>query len=203
MVKEIRVYFEGDNALRKGFNNFLKSEIDLARQRDLRFNLIAGGSTAETIKDFMTAARAHKDAINIVLIDSDEPDNGNLIAEVKRRVSWDTEAGAKIQDEQIHFMVQVMESWFLADRNALKKYYGQGFREGRLPGNQNNVEQISKSDVDNGLKNATRDTRKKKYHKTRHAPDLLSNLDVDKVRSNAPSCNRLFASLRSLIISNA
>lgn len=202
MVKEIRVYFEGDNALRKGFNNFLKSEIDLARQRDLRFNLISGGSTAETIKDFMTAARTHTDAINIVLIDSDKPDNGNLIAEVKQRASWDTEAGAEIQDEQIHFMVQVMESWFLADRNALKKYYGQGFREGQLPGNQN-VERISKSDVVNGLAKATRNTAKKKYHKTRHAPDLLSSLDIDKVCSNAPSCNRLFHSLRSLIISNA
>ncbi len=200
MVKEIRVYFEGDNALRKGFNSFLKSEIDRARQRQHRlgFRTIAGGSTEETIKDFMTAARTHKDAINIVLIDSDNPDNGNLIAEVKQRASWDTEAGAKIQDEQIHFMVQVMESWFLADRNALKKYYGQGFREKQLPGNPN-VEQISKSDVDNGLKNATRDTRKKKYHKTQHAPDLLSSLDVDKVRCNAPSCDRLFHSLRSLI----
>ena len=112
MVKEIRVYFEGDNALRKGFHDFLKSEIDRAIQRRLRFNLIAGGSTAETIKDFMTAARAHKDAINIVLIDSDKPDNGNLIAEVKRRASWDTDVGAKIQDDQIHFMVQVMESVF-------------------------------------------------------------------------------------------
>ena len=203
MVKEIRVYFEGDDALRKGFNNFLKSEIDLARQRGLGFNLIAGSSTAETIKDFMTAARAHKDAINIVLIDSDKPDNGNLIADLKQRESWDTEVGAEIQDEQIHFMVQVMESWFLADRDALKKYYGQGFREGRLPDNQNNVEQISKSDVNDGLKNATRHTAKKKYHKTQHAPDLLSNLDVDKVRCNAPSCNRLFHSLRSLIISNA
>lgn len=199
MVKEIRVYFEGDNALRKGFNSFLKSEIDRSRQHRLGFRTIAGGSTEETIKDFMTAARAHKDAINIVLIDSDKPDNGNLIAKVKRRASWDTEAGAEIQDDQIHFMVQVMESWFLADRDALKKYYGQGFREGRLPGNQNNVEQISKSDVSNGLKNATRDTRKKKYHKTQHAPDLLSNLDADKVRSNAPSCDRLFHSLRSLI----
>lgn len=200
MVKEIRVYFEGDNALRKGFNSFLKSEIDRARQRQHRlgFRTIAGGSTEETIKDFMTAARAHKDAINIVLIDSDNPDNGNLIAEVKHRASWDTEAGAEIQDDQIHFMVQAMESWFLADRDALKKYYGQGFREKQLPSNPN-VEQISKSDVDNGLKNATRDTRKKKYHKTQHAPALLSSLDVDKVRSNAPSCNRLFNSLRSLI----
>ena len=203
MVKEIRVYFEGDNALRKGFNSFLKSEIDRACQRGLGFRTIAGGSTAETIKDFMTAARTHKDAINIVLIDSDKPDNGNLIAEVKRRASWDMEVGAEIQDSQIHFMVQAMESWFLADRDALKRYYGQGFLEKRLPGNQNNVEQISKSDVDNGLKNSTRDTRKKKYHKTRHAPDLLSSLDVDKVRCNAPSCNRLFHSLRSLIISNA
>ena len=202
MVKEIRVYFEGDSALRKGFNNFLKSEIDLARQRGLGFNLIAGGSTAETIKDFMIAARTHKDAINIVLIDSDKPDNGNLIADLKQRESWDTEAGAEIQDDQIHFMVQVMESWFLADRDALKKYYKQGFREKQLPGNPN-VERISKSDVINGLVNATRNIRKKKYHKTRHAPDLLSNLDVAKICSNAPACNRLFRSLRSLIVSKA
>ena len=92
-------------------------------------------------------------------------------------------------------MVQVMEAWFLADRDALQRYYGREFLVNRLHGSATDVESIPKNDVLLGLIRATERTRKGRYHKTQHAPDLLELVDVGKVRRNAPACERLFATL--------
>ena len=197
MVTEIQIFFEGDKTLLKGFNAFLKPVIDSARQRRIRFQLVSGGSIAETIKDFLDAIQDNPDAFNILLVDSDGPDNGNLIASVRALSTWDNHIGATVQDGQIHFMVQVMESWFLADRDALGRYYGRDFQPNRLPPNQN-VEQIPSNDVIRRLEDAARRTRKGKYHKTRHAPDLLAQIDAAKVRQAAPNCDRLFVTLNRL-----
>ncbi len=198
MVTEIRIYFEGDRRLRPGLEAFLKPAIDLARERHIGFNAIAGGPTSETIKDFFDGVRDYPEALIVLLVDSDSRDDGNLIASVKSRSSWDNQAASNVQDDQIHFMVQVMESWFLADKSALERYYGNRFQSNRLPRNPS-VEQISKDDVVRGLEEATRRTQKGKYHKTRHAPELLSAIDSSKIRSTAPNCDRLFASLQSAI----
>ena len=197
MVREINIFFEGDDSLRPGFNAFFKDEIDSARRRGIRFRLLKGGSTEETIKRFMQGLRANPDAFNILLIDSDRPDNDRLIASLKNRSTWDNQIGANVQDDQLHFMVQVMESWFLADKDALARYYGRGFQASRLRPNPN-VEQIPGNDVISGLQAATRNTSQKRYHKTKHAPDLLQRIDPNKVRNAAPNCRRLFTTLQSL-----
>ena len=200
MVSEIQIFLEGDKALLKGFHAFLKPAIDAARQRGIRFQLVSGGPLDETIKDFMDAIQDNSDAFNILLVDSDGPDGGNLIASIKGRSTWNGRVGARIQDNQIHFMVEVMESWLLADKNALANYYGNGFQTNRLPQNPS-VEEIFKADVISGLESATSSTPKGKYHKTRHAPDLLKQVDVSKVRNAAPNCDRLFVALNHLTTS--
>ena len=197
MVSEIYIYFEGDESLRTGFNAFIRRAINSAHERRARFRLIPGGPTDETIKDFMDGLQASPDALHILLVDSDRADNGRLIASIKSRSTWDARIGAGVQNSQIHFMVQVMESWFLADKDALASYYGRGFRSNRLPQNPN-VEQVPKADVIRGIASAASDTSKKTYHKTRHAPALLQAIDPAKVRSAAPNCNKLFDALQRL-----
>jgi hypothetical protein len=88
-------------------------------------------------------------------------------------------------------MVQLMESWFLADIQALKRYFGQGLSETRLRGNRA-IEQISKKDVLSRLKDATRTTLKQKYDKAEDAPHLLRQLDPTLVRNASPHCQRIF-----------
>ena len=198
MVAEVRVYFEGANQLRLGFHSFLNSVIALARDRNVKFRLIACYDKANVVRDFMTAIRTHQASFNVLLIDSDGPNDGDLIASVKNHSLWDSRLGANIPEDQVHFMVQVMETWFLADRQNLRVYYGQGFLENRLSSNPR-IEEISKGDVLRGLETATQNTQKGRYHKTRHAPQLLSQIDVTKVCNAAPSCERLFESLRRVI----
>jgi hypothetical protein len=88
-------------------------------------------------------------------------------------------------------MVQMMESWFHGDKDALAKFYGDGFKRNALKPNPK-VEEIPKKDLEDGLRTATRATRKGAYHKTAHGPMLLALIDQDRVRQAAPNCDRLF-----------
>ena len=61
------------------------------------------------------------------------------------------------------------------------------------------MEEIPKDDVLNGLDAATSATQKRKYHKTRHAPEILADLDSRKVRAAAPACDRFFLALEQFM----
>ena len=182
MVKEIRIYFEGDDALRPGFRGFLGEVADIARSRKCRFNLIAANATP--VQDFRDALKSHPDAFNVLLLDADDVINLPLSEFCARK----NLAGLS---EQVFWMVQIMESWLLADPERLKEYYGLRFNDGVLRGNPN-VEQIPKGDVEARLLAATRETRAGKYHKTAHAPHLLAKIRPDLVNAAAPNCKRLF-----------
>jgi len=84
-----------------------------------------------------------------------------------------------------------MESWFLADPETPAEYYGREFNKNALKANPK-VQEISKSDVLNCLKEATRKTTKGPYHKTQHAPHILEKIGPERVRKAAPECDRLF-----------
>ena len=105
---------------------------------------------------------------------------------------------AGMEDEHIHLMVQVMESWVIADLEALKKFYGSDFNSNAIPKNSN-VEQISKQTIEKGLKQATRHCQKGEYHKINHGPQILGTVDTQLVRSKSKFCDRLFLTLSDLI----
>ena len=94
-------------------------------------------------------------------------------------------------------MVQIMESWFLADRQALQDFYGDGFRPKALPGNPK-IEQVPKQDVLNGLERAAQSTRQRGYSKGRHSFSILATLDPTKVRAASPYANRFIQALLAL-----
>ena len=97
----------------------------------------------------------------------------------------------EVSDDQCQLMVQLMESWLVADRDALRAFYGPGLNENPLPGLAD-VELIDKADVLGALEDATRRTQKGRYHKIRHGAKLMGRVDVDRVRRAARHCDRLF-----------
>jgi hypothetical protein len=103
-----------------------------------------------------------------------------------------------IPDAQCHLMVQIMEAWIIGDVETLQRFYGQGFNTNRIPG-QEDVESIAKVDVERALVEATRNTQKGEYHKIRHGPKILALVDVNKVRSRARHCDRMFTTLSNKI----
>ncbi len=203
MVKEIRIYVEGcgegkdtRGAFREGFSKFFGDIVTEIRKRQIRWQIVACGPRDRAYDDFLTAFRSHPGALNMLLVDSED-----IITEtspwqhLRKRDNWLVQG---FGDEQCHLMVQIMEAWFLADKEALKNFYGQSFKMNALPQNPK-VEDICKDDILVGLRGATASTSKGEYHKTKHGPKILSMIDTERVRNAAPYCDRLFATLLKTI----
>jgi hypothetical protein len=158
------------------------------------FRVIPGGSRSETYKDFRIKIGLGSADFIILLVDSEGAVAANVgsWAFLKASDGWDRPQG--VAEDQAQLMVQCMEAWFLADGEALARFYGQGFVRGALRG-RTNIEQVPKNDVIQALERASRATQKGKYHKTRHAFALLAQIDVEQVRARSERARRLFDTL--------
>ena len=177
----IKVYVEGGGdtrelkqKCRRGFSEFFR-KAGLAGRMP---RVVSGGSRNNTYDRFRAAlTNAKHGEFVVLLVDSEGPvsiGSGPWV-HLNGRDGWDRPEGAK--DENAHFMVQCMEAWFYADRQALAAYFGVGFKGNVLSGRAN-VENIAKSDIVSGLEEATRRCKKKgKYHKGSHSFSILSELD--------------------------
>ena len=191
----VKVYVEGggDRAelratCRKGFSKF----IEASGMRGIMPSIVACGSRQNAYDSFKTA-RFRKDGISMLLVDAEEPVTASGPWEhLAARDNWVRPTGAT--DDQCHLMVQVMESWFLADVESMESFYGPSFRKQALPANPK-VEKVAKQDVLNGIEQATRDTSKGRYSKGKHSFDLLAALDPAKVRDASPHADRFIRTL--------
>lgn len=206
MVKGIRIYVEGDSrrsskysniTFRQGFHTFLKELIDKAREKRIKFDVIPSGIRDETYKDFCRGLKSHADSFVILLVDSENAVAAGNTAKrfLQETTTWDLK---DTRDEQCHLMVQIMESWFLADTDALKAYYGKGFNVAAIQKNPK-VEEVLKADILGALSKATKNSSKGEYHKTRHGTELLTRIDPKKVRQVAPHCEKLFRTISEVI----
>jgi hypothetical protein len=194
----------GDSAdtkqfLREGFSAFLRELNSKAREKRIHWHIVICGRRGDAIKAFRIAMRQHAQAFNVLLVDSEAAVQTTPWEHLRGRGEWGPD---DCPDEHCHFMVQATEAWFVADTEALSQFYGQGFRASAIPRNPD-VEQIAKDALEPSLKNATRDTTKGEYHKTKHAWKILASIDPDKVRRAARHCERLFATLTRKIQSGS
>jgi len=193
----VRIYVEGGSQgstkadCRQAFRSFFAKVVPAGS-----FKVIASGSRGAAYQDFCAALKKHPDEYVILLVDSEEPVGAGVWQHLSSRQGDVWPRPTTATEDQAHLMVQVMESWFLADRNVLSDYYGQGFLLGSLPG-QPNIELISKKDVFSSLEIASKNTLKGKYHKTRHGFDLVERIDPNLVRAASPHANRLLAVLEN------
>jgi hypothetical protein len=200
-VNAIRIYIEGGGdpfskaRMREAFSKFLAAPRDAARQRRASWTLILCGSRDDTFKAFQQGVKNYPDAHVFLLVDAEQPVAVSPREHLAAREPWDLSIAT---DEQCQLMAQVMESWFLADPQALGRYYGPQFGSKQIPAREN-VEEVDKKAVFAALKSATSKTQKREYHKTQHAPAILENLDPERVRARAPHCARLFKSLEEAL----
>jgi hypothetical protein len=198
MVGEIRIYIEGGGDskdtkafLRQGFGIFLNELVTVARAKRVRWQLVMCGSRNSAFDAFRTSLGQNPQAFNVLLVDSETPVSTRPWAHLLARDGWNV---GNLSDDFCHLMVQVMESWFLADLEKLAGYYGTGFARNSIP-NTANVEQISKATIENSLKIATRNTQKGEYQKIHHASKLLALIEATTVRRASSHCDRLFTIL--------
>jgi len=171
---------------KRGFNAFLEK----AGFKGYMPRIVASGSRQNAYNDYCMAIRNGEKAV--LLVDSECPvkiPNGDLHKwnpweHLKSRDGdgWVKPDGASNID--CHLMVQVMETWFLADITAIKAHFGSGFNEGTLPKHAN-IEEIPKSKIEDALKFATKATKKKAYRKGRDSFDVLSKINPAEVISKS------------------
>lgn len=191
MFDEIHIYYEGDASLKEGFDVFFRSLRDRARERRCSFRTIP--AKGNSVRDFGIAIKNNPQAWNILLKDSEGPYAGGLSVSLCTKNGWTQSHAASI-----FWMVEMMESWFHADKDALQRFYGSKFRRSALKANPN-VEQISKKDLIDGLKAATKNIKNRRYddNKTTDGPKLLAAINPEVVQEAAPNCKKLFDAVQA------
>ena len=181
--------------LRVGVEQFLNELRRAARDEGLELRVICCGGRREA-HSRSAAARAKGTCDVLLLVDSENAVDGDPRAHLVMQDEWrDLES---VPVDQVHLMVQVMETWLVADKGALQRYYGRRLRAEELP-NEEDLETVPKADILASLRRATAHTPTGKYRKMGHARGLLSLLDTDTVRARCRYCDRLFNVLASAI----
>lgn len=191
--KRVTIYVEGgsrgalSSVCRKGFSQFLEN----AGLKGMMPKVVACGSRSDAYKRFCTAISNHTpDEMPILLVDSEGPVSETPWLHVLHREGDGWKKPDLAKDTHLHFMVQVMESLFLADRAALTAYFGSEFKQSKLP-KGNDLEAIPKLQVFEGLKAATQNCgREKTYHKGRHSFEILGRISPQLVSDASPSAKR-------------
>ncbi len=193
----VRVYVEGGggdagstkSACREGFRTLFEK---VTSGGDTP-TVIASGGRLNAFKNFCDALQDHSGEVILLLVDSERPVTTEPWVHLAARPdAWQMPANAVVG--LAHLMVQSMEAWLLADKDALANYYGQGFLVRSLP-QRPNVEDIPKSDLVPRLQHASRRTQKGEYHKTRDGFVLLTLIDPARVRRASIHADEFFLTL--------
>ena len=190
----IKIFVEGGGRgrlraeCREGFKTFLEKAGFQGRMPQI----IPCGPRNEAYDQFKMAYEINENCL--LLVDSEGPvtEGHRPWQHLNARDGWAKPRG--VAEEHCHMMVQVMESWFLADRDTLADYYGQGFQTDAIPRYQN-VETVPKQDVLEKLKQATLRTKKGEYSKGSHSFRILAKINPDKVTRASQYANRFIAQL--------
>lgn len=187
-VVAIRVYVEGggnsDRTTREcryGFSEFLRKVMPPMTMP----RIVACGGRQQAFDRFCTAIQQYPDTFCVLLVDSEGP----VLPEeaprthLTRNDKWALPDDAA--DENLHLMVQLMEAWFLADKPALQRFYGQDFNVGALPA-RTDIENIPKADVLRGLEQATRRSQTKEVYRKNHGFRILADINPDLVAQASP-----------------
>lgn len=195
----VKLYIEGggqghllDTLFRQGWTSFFK-KAGLAGRMP---RIVRGGGRQQTFDTFRTAVQNPRPGeLPLLLVDSEGPlQKGHTVWQhLAARDGWDRPAA---DAEQAFLMVEVMETWFLADRRLLREFFGSALRENALQ-EWRSLEKVPKLSVLGALGRATAACGVP-YAKGKISFDLLSRLDAGAVERACPHAKRLLDRLRAL-----
>lgn len=192
MVK-FKIYIEGggegeglDSAFREGWKRFFLAA-GLSRQSP---GVVRGGGRDQTFKKFKIAImNPIPGEIPLLLVDSEGPVAANLSIWTHLKTAWKWDHPDSARDDQAFLMIEVMETWFLADREMLRSYFGQEFI-GRHLKDWPTLEKVPKATVLKALRLATA-ACPRPYSKGKVSFELLGRLDPSKVAAACPQARAL------------
>ena len=193
------LYIEGggDNRrlgaqFREGWTSFFQR----AGFGDRMPKVVRGGTRQQTFSRFVTALRdSQGGTVPILLVDSEGPVAAahSVWQHLRTCDRWHKPAAAG--DDQAFLMVQVMETWFLADRNALQTYFGERFMTNAIR-QWPQLEEVPGETVFDALEKATVGCSKP-YVKGKVASELLAQIDPRLVEDACPHAKGLLDRLRA------
>lgn len=195
-----KIYAEGggegqllDTLFRQAWTEFFKSAGLAGRMP----RIVRGKGRLRTFDLFATAVRNPRPGeLPLLLVDSEGPvaNNGSVWQHLKARDRWEKPDGSS--NDQAFLMVQIMETWFLADRASLRRYFGVSIREEHLR-SWPALEDVPKADVLGALEKSTAGCTKP-YAKGKVSFELLGQLDPALVEAACPHAKGLLDRLRQL-----
>lgn len=213
MVTSIAIHLEGGGnsevtiaPFRQGMSTFLQPLVKLARQRGIRWRIIPYGGRSQAFKYFCDALKNEPDVFHVLLVDAEEVVTRPPWEHVKNRIGDEWVAPDGATADQCQLMIVTMETWFLADPEAVRGFFKHtnGFDKDAIPDlpplpsapkPATLLQAMSKSRVNEILAKATRSTKTDHYERIRHGAKLLAVIDSAKVRQQCPACDRLFKTL--------
>jgi hypothetical protein len=161
--------------------------------------LVACGGRSQAFKDFLKAFQnvESDDDIVLLLVDSEDPMTNieETWRHLKNRDNWDKPEGAT--DEQVLMMTTCMETWIVADREALNKHYGSDFQESALP-SLVKLEDRNREEILSSLEKATKNCPNK-FQKGKRSFQVLAVLTRETLESYLPSFVRDMRILESVL----
>lgn len=187
----VKLFVEGggdkstDIACREGFHKLLESAGFGGRMPRIK----ACGSRNDAYTDFAFHSGHREGApYPMLLVDSEGPVAHGAWKHLKARDGWSRPKGAA--EDQAQLMVQCMETWIVADPEALTEFFGEGLRLGHLPP-ITNLEPRAKSDIQDSLTRATAGCgRGKKYEKGKRSFEILARLNPELLKMRLPHFDR-------------
>ena len=192
----MKLFVEGGGAVKRIRTDLQQGFRSLVGKVTMKMpRIVACGSRENALDKFRTELQRGGNAL--LLVDSERPVKANHIGK-----PWAHLAGASDKwrrpesagDGNAHLMAQCMESWLVADLDALAAHFGRGFNPAKLPGNPD-VEEVPKSDILSGLSAATKKSGRE-YQKTHDGFALIGKIDPFRVAKRAPHAERFFGVLR-------
>lgn len=189
----IRIYIEGggdgkdlDIRFREAWTKFFKAAGLAGRMpRPVR-----GKGRTNTFDLFSTAIQnIQPNEMPLLLLDSEDAISSikTVWQHLKDRDGFVKPNSAS--EKHTYLMVQVMETWFLADIESLQDYFGSKFKTSKIPA-WKDLEAQPKLTVFKALENATAECEKP-YAKGKVSFEILGKINPQKVKDQCPNAKRL------------
>lgn len=151
--------------------------------------IVACGPRNTAFESFQTKFDQRSGDYSALLIDSEDivDDIEQTWNHLKKRDNWTRPDGAT--DNQVFLMTTCMETWVLADRPGLERYYGARLQKSALPSIVK-LESKSREDMLTAIEQATK-TCDNAYTKNGRSFQALSNVDPVELRQVLPAFARM------------
>lgn len=186
MEVKVILFIEGESNspngdLRQGFSKLLGQKLKGKLPR-----IILGDGKSKAIDKFKN--NQLKGDLFLLLIDLDKPE--------KDKDSDLLENQLVSQKDNVFYMIQEMESWFLSQPEILDEFYGIDKQRKKISEKMPEKKASDFANPDEKLIELTKNTRKGEYHKIKHGVELLKLLDATQLEKDFPDFKNLIAKMK-------